>query len=79
MLIAGLWLRALCCLTDRLGNSGVVLLAFHKWFYIGPWDQLDRVAKPADLTRPIMTAGIGFHCNNTSRLSGKDPKDLIPT
>src|SRR3954453_5885678 len=46
--------RPLRCFADRLGVDRVVLLPLHKRLYIGGRDQPNFVAKPSELTGPVM-------------------------
>jgi len=53
--------RALGRLADRLGISGIVLLALHERLDVSRWDQPDHMPERADLARPMMGAAAGLH------------------
>jgi hypothetical protein len=66
--------RPLCRLTDGLGIRRVVLLSFHERLNVGGWDQTHRVPQLADLTRPVVRTGAGFHRDDTGGLRREEPK-----
>src|ERR1700734_4173108 len=54
-------------LTDRLGVSGIILVALDVGLHILRWHQPYQVAKLREFTRPIMGRRAGFHANQASR------------
>jgi hypothetical protein len=59
--------RASHRLTDRLGVSGIILVALDVGLHILRWHQPYQVAKLREFTRPIMGRRAGFHANKASR------------
>src|SRR5215471_16840357 len=69
--------RSLRRLTDRLGISSIILLSLHKRLHVSRRDQADRMAKLADLTRPVVGAAASFHRHHARRLTGEKRKHLL--
>lgn len=63
-------------LTAEFG-SHVVLLPLHERLHIRRRDQPDLVAKRAELARPMMRAGAGFHRHQAAWLVREEPEQLI--
>jgi hypothetical protein len=68
--------RTLSRLTDRLGISGIGLLALDERIPVSGWDQSHMVAELADLARPVMRTAARLHGYRAARLSREERKDL---
>src|SRR5262249_2582632 len=69
--------RPLRCLADRLGVSGIVLLPLYKRLHVSRRDQADRMAKLADLTRPVVSTATGFHRHDARWPTSEKHKHLL--
>src|SRR5215470_2299743 len=68
--------RPLCRFTDGLCIGGIVLLPLDERLDVGRRDQAHLMAQLADLTRPVVRAGTGFHCNDAPRLCCQETEKL---
>src|SRR4028118_952532 len=64
--------RALSRLADRLGISGIVLLALHERLHVSRRDQPDRMPERADLAGPMMGTAAGLHGDRAGWLGCKE-------
>src|SRR5580700_5287614 len=62
--------------TDGLGIGRIVLLPLDEWLNVGWRDQSHAMAQLADLARPIVRAGTGFHRDDTRRLRRQKAEQL---
>ena len=63
-------------LADRRRIRRVVLAPLHVSFHITRWHQLDLMAKPDQLARPVMRGRTRFHAHQTRRLLLEERHDL---
>src|SRR5215471_10562910 len=69
--------RSLRRLTDRLGITSIILLSLNKRLHVSRRDQADRMAKLADLTRPVVSTATGFHRHDARWPTSEKRKHLL--
>jgi hypothetical protein len=66
------------CFADRLGIDHVVLVSFHEGLHIDRRNQPHLMAQRADLPRPMVRTGAGFHRDNALGSGSEKREHLRP-